>query len=165
MPLYFWASISWWIRLNQSNFVSWKTRQFNFQSLRSEIIRIKPRNTWDHVKMEVAVQGTTPPQTDHMKSLQWQQNVGCLKNLGMNLWSFTSLMFFFFRAPFRARNLELFSVQYIVSKTMFKLMSQFGRPLANQSSLIYIYIYIYNFLIAFKYYTTYSFNVLNVNES
>ena len=24
-----------------------------------------------------------------MKSLQWQQKVGCLKNLGMNLWSFT----------------------------------------------------------------------------
>ena len=27
--------------------------------------------------------------TYQMKSLQWQQKVGCLKNLGMNLWSFT----------------------------------------------------------------------------
>lgn len=43
--------------------------------------------------------------TYQMKSLQWQQNVGCLKNLGMNLWSLTSDIFFFFRAPFLARNL------------------------------------------------------------
>ena len=28
-------------------------------------------------------------ETYQMKSLQWQQKVGCLKNLGMNLWSFT----------------------------------------------------------------------------
>lgn len=26
--------------------------------------------------------------TYHIKSLQWEQKVGCLKNLGMNLWSF-----------------------------------------------------------------------------
>lgn len=32
--------------------------------------------------------------------MQWQQNVGCLKNLGRNLWFFTSKMFFFLRAPF-----------------------------------------------------------------
>ena len=44
--------------------------------------------------------------TYQMKSLQWQQNVGCLKNLGMNLWSLTSDIFFFFRAPFLARNLR-----------------------------------------------------------
>ena len=37
-----------------------------------------------------------------IKSLQWQQNVGCLKNLGMNLWLLTSETFFFFRAPFLA---------------------------------------------------------------
>ena len=41
-----------------------------------------------------------------MKSLQWQQNVGCLKNLGMNLWSLTSDIFFFFKAPFLALNLK-----------------------------------------------------------
>ena len=28
-------------------------------------------------------------ETYQMKSLQWQQKVGCLKNRGMNLWSFT----------------------------------------------------------------------------
>ena len=44
--------------------------------------------------------------TYHIKSLQWQQNVGCLKNLGMNLWSLTSEIFFFFKAPFLARNLK-----------------------------------------------------------
>ena len=38
--------------------------------------------------------------------MQWQQNVGCLKNLGMNLWSLTSEIFFFFKAPFLARNLK-----------------------------------------------------------
>ena len=42
-----------------------------------------------------------------MKSLQWQQKVGCLKNLGMNLWSFTTEMFFFFKAPFLTLSLEV----------------------------------------------------------
>lgn len=36
-----------------------------------------------------------------MKSLQWQQKVGCLKNRGINLWSLISQIFFFLRAPFR----------------------------------------------------------------
>lgn len=34
-----------------------------------------------------------------IKSLQWLQNVGCLKNLGTNLWFFTSWTFFWRRAP------------------------------------------------------------------
>ncbi len=48
------------------------------------------------------------PQTQHtkqvqvthqIKSLQWLQNVGCLKNLAINLWSFTSNTFFWRKAP------------------------------------------------------------------
>lgn len=38
---------------------------------------------WELKKERVA------SKTYQMKSLQWQQKVGCLKNLGMNLWSFT----------------------------------------------------------------------------
>ena len=45
--------------------------------------------------------------THQIKSLQWQQNVGCLKKRGMNLWSLTSEMFFFLRAPFLARSLDV----------------------------------------------------------
>lgn len=37
-----------------------------------------------------------------MKSVQWLQKVGCLKNLAMNLWFLTSWTFFCLRAPFRA---------------------------------------------------------------
>ena len=47
-----------------------------------------------------------------MKSLQWLQNVGCLKKRGMNLWSFTLYTFFFFNAPFLPRSLR--------PKTVFK---------------------------------------------
>ena len=46
-------------------------------------------------------------ETHQIKSLQWQQNVGCLKKRGMNLWSLTSEMFFFLRAPFLARSLDV----------------------------------------------------------
>ena len=42
-------------------------------------------------------------ETYHMKSLQWLQNVGCLKNLGMKGWSLTINTFFFLRAPFLPR--------------------------------------------------------------
>lgn len=38
-----------------------------------------------------------------MKSLQWEQKVGCLKNLGMNLCPLTLKTFFFFKAPLRPR--------------------------------------------------------------
>lgn len=38
----------------------------------------------------------------HIKSVQWLQNVGCLKNLAINLWFFTSCTFFCRKAPFRA---------------------------------------------------------------
>lgn len=34
-----------------------------------------------------------------MKSLQWLQNVGCLKKWGTNWWPLTSYMFFCLRAP------------------------------------------------------------------
>lgn len=37
--------------------------------------------------------------TYQIKSLQWLQNVGCLKNLGTNLWFFTSKTFFCLKAP------------------------------------------------------------------
>lgn len=43
-----------------------------------------------------------------MNSLQWEQNVGCLKNRRTNLWSLTSKIFFFFNAPFRARKFRCF---------------------------------------------------------
>ncbi len=43
--------------------------------------------------------------THQMKSLQWQQKVGCLKKRGMNLWFLISLMFFFLSAPFLALSL------------------------------------------------------------
>ena len=43
-----------------------------------------------------------------MKSLQWLQKVGCLKNLAMNLWFLISKMFFFFNAPFRCRAIPPF---------------------------------------------------------
>ena len=43
--------------------------------------------------------------THQMKSLQWQQKVGCLKKRGINLWSFTSKTFLFLRAPCLARAL------------------------------------------------------------
>ena len=36
-----------------------------------------------------------------MKSLQWLQNVGCLKNRAKNLWFFTSCTFFCLKAPRR----------------------------------------------------------------
>ena len=36
-----------------------------------------------------------------MKSLQWLQNVGCLKNRATNLWSLISWTFFCLRAPLR----------------------------------------------------------------
>ena len=42
-----------------------------------------------------------------MKSLQWEQNVGCLKNRGRNLWSWTVNTFFFLSAPFRALTIPL----------------------------------------------------------
>ena len=42
--------------------------------------------------------------TYHMKSLQWLQKVGCLKNRGIKLWFLTMYTFFFLRAPFRPRN-------------------------------------------------------------
>ena len=45
--------------------------------------------------------------THQIKSLQWQQKVGCLKKRGMNLWSLTSEIFFFLRAPFLALNREV----------------------------------------------------------
>lgn len=38
----------------------------------------------------------------HMKSVQWLQKVGCLKNRAMNLWSFTTWTFFCLSAPLRA---------------------------------------------------------------
>ena len=37
-----------------------------------------------------------------MKSVQWLQKVGCLKNLAVNLWFFTSWTFFCLKAPLRA---------------------------------------------------------------
>lgn len=37
--------------------------------------------------------------TYQIKSLQWLQNVGCLKNLRTNLWFFTSCTFFCLKAP------------------------------------------------------------------
>lgn len=40
--------------------------------------------------------------THQMKSVQWLQNVGCLKNLAVNLWFLTSCTFFCRRAPLRA---------------------------------------------------------------
>lgn len=40
-----------------------------------------------------------------MKSVQWLQNVGCLKKRAMNLWSLTSCTFFWRRAPWRAKPL------------------------------------------------------------
>ena len=46
--------------------------------------------------------------THQMKSLQWLQKVGCLKNLAMNLWFLISKMFFFFNAPFRCRAIPPF---------------------------------------------------------
>ena len=39
--------------------------------------------------------------THHIKSLQWLQNVGCLKNRATNLCPFTSWTFFWRRAPLR----------------------------------------------------------------
>lgn len=39
-----------------------------------------------------------------IKSLQCEQNVGCLKNLGMNLCPFTLTTFFFLSAPLRPLN-------------------------------------------------------------
>ena len=44
-----------------------------------------------------------------MNSLQWEQKVGCLKNLKTNLCSLTSKTFFFLMAPFRTRMLRGFS--------------------------------------------------------
>ena len=44
--------------------------------------------------------------THQMKSLQWLQKVGCLKNLGMKRWLLTSEMFFFLSAPIRSRALR-----------------------------------------------------------
>lgn len=44
--------------------------------------------------------------THQMKSLQWLQNVGCLKNRGMKRWSLTLYTFFFFSAPLRPRFLS-----------------------------------------------------------
>lgn len=41
--------------------------------------------------------------THHMKSLQWEQNVGCLKKRGINRWSLMLQTFFFFKAPLRPR--------------------------------------------------------------
>lgn len=41
--------------------------------------------------------------THQMKSLQWLQNVGCLKKRGMKRWSLTLYTFFFFSAPFLPR--------------------------------------------------------------
>lgn len=42
-----------------------------------------------------------------MKSVQWLQKVGCLKNLAVNLWFLTSWMFFCLRAPLRANRFAI----------------------------------------------------------
>ena len=42
-----------------------------------------------------------------MKSVQWLQKVGCLKNLAVNLWFFTSWTFFWRRAPLRANRFPI----------------------------------------------------------
>lgn len=42
-----------------------------------------------------------------IKSVQWLQNVGCLKNRAINLWFLTSCTFFCRRAPFRANRLTM----------------------------------------------------------
>lgn len=47
--------------------------------------------------------------THQIKSLQWEQNVGCLKNRAMKQWSLTLKTFFFLRAPLRRRDFILFS--------------------------------------------------------
>lgn len=44
--------------------------------------------------------------THQIKSLQWLQKVGCLKNRGINLWSLTLNTFFFLRAPFLPRSFK-----------------------------------------------------------
>lgn len=64
-----------------------------------------------------------------MKSLQWEQKVGCLKNLGMKQWSLTLKTFFFFRAPFRKRDFILFSPA---------ASSAVGSPLLSFESDIFI---------------------------
>ena len=49
----------------------------------------------------LACDSDTKTCTYHMKSLQWLQNVGCLKNRAKNLWFFTSCTFFCLKAPRR----------------------------------------------------------------
>lgn len=65
--------------------------------------------------------------TYHMKSLQWLQNVGCLKKRGMNLWSFTLYTFFFFSAPFLPRSLK--------PKTVFKSPEPSSRTFVSSSAI------------------------------
>lgn len=48
--------------------------------------------------------------THHIKSLQCEQNVGCLKKRGIKQWSLTAKIFFFFSAPLRRRDFILFSL-------------------------------------------------------
>jgi len=48
------------------------------------------------------LQGTVKGFTHQIKSVQWLQKVGCLKNLAINLWFFTSWTFFCLKAPLRA---------------------------------------------------------------
>lgn len=67
--------------------------------------------------------------TYQIKSLQCEQNVGCLKNLGMKRWSLMLKMFFFFSAPFRFRCLILilFSCSSVISSSAIFLLVYFPR--------------------------------------
>lgn len=58
-----------------------------------------------------------------MKSVQWLQKVGCLKNRAVNLWFFTSWTFFCLRAPFRANLLATSAVD-----ESFELTSAMSSP-------------------------------------
>ena len=81
--------------------------------------------------------------THQMKSLQWLQNVGCLKNRGTNLWPFISNTFFCLKAPRRAKRKTSFagfsfpSAILVVNKSACYF---WGRPLSAcfAESLIYI---------------------------
>ena len=72
----------------------------------SKVITIQINIKWSHCYIYFIIKWILE-NAYQIKSLQWQQKVGCLKNLGMNLWSLTSEMFFFLRAPFLALSLEV----------------------------------------------------------
>ena len=87
----------------------------------------------------------------HIKSLQWLQNVGCLKKRWINLWFLISTTFFFFNAPLRWRAITLFSFCSELSLPLEVVVKSSGDAILKIDVMFCLLFYYYDFCTLTRY--------------